>query len=116
MASVHTLDLDALGAELESTITIESRRGRISLYARVDDGTSRGVVFVPFCFYEEAANMLTNPALDPVGKIAEVKYCAVKVYKGGPEPQSMSFGGGVLLPEQQSTAVEQKPEPVEVGV
>jgi formate dehydrogenase major subunit len=115
VASVHPLDLEALGAEPGSTITIESRRGEISLYARADDGTPRGVVFVPFCFYEAAANMLTNPALDPVGKIAEVKYCAVKVSKGGPEPERMSFGGGVLLPEQQSEATARQPEPVEVG-
>jgi formate dehydrogenase major subunit len=121
VASVHPLDLDALDAEPGSTITIESRRGKISLYARADDGTPRGVVFVPFCFYEAAANMLTNPVLDPVGKIAEVKYCAVKVYKGGPEPERLSFGGGVLLPEQQATPLalavsEQTPEPVPAGV
>jgi formate dehydrogenase major subunit len=47
--------------------------------------------------------------LDPFGKIPEFKYCAVKVTKGGPEPAHMSFGGGVLLDEQQ-------PEPVEAAV
>ena len=71
---------------------------------------------MPFCYYEAAANMLTNAALDPFGKIPEFKYCAVKVSKGGPEPNRMSFGGGVLLPEQQSEAPEQLPEPVEAGV
>ena len=55
------------------TLTIESRRGSISLYARADDGMPRGAVFVPFCFYEAAANMLTNPVLDPFGKIPEFK-------------------------------------------
>jgi formate dehydrogenase major subunit len=63
------------------------------------------VVFVPFCFYEAAANMLTNPVLDPFGKIPEFKYCAVRVTSGGPPPDRMSFGGGVLLPGQL-------PEPV----
>jgi formate dehydrogenase major subunit len=105
VASVHPLDLDGLGAAPGGTITIESRRGRISLYARADDGTPRGVVFVPFCYYEAAANMLTNPVLDPFGKIPEFKYCAVKVTLGGPPPDRMSFGGGVLLPERE-------PEPV----
>ena len=61
---------------------MESRRGNISLYARADDGTPRGAVFIPFCFYEAAANLLTNPALDPFGKIPEFKYCAVKVMQG----------------------------------
>ncbi len=115
VASVHPLDLEALGITPGATLTIESRRGRISLYARADDGTPRGAVFVPFCFYEAAANMLTNAVLDPFGKIPEFKYCAVKVSKGGPEPDRMSFGGGVLLPEQQSEAVARNSEPVEVG-
>jgi formate dehydrogenase major subunit len=99
VASVHPLDLEDLHAAPGDVITIASRRGQISLYARADDGTPRGTVFVPFCYYEAAANMLTNPALDPVGKIPEFKYCAVKVTKGGPAPERMSFGGGVLLEE-----------------
>jgi formate dehydrogenase major subunit len=101
VASVHPLDLDELGVLPGATITIASRRGTISLYARADDGTPRGTVFVPFCYYEAAANKLTNPALDPFGKIPEFKYCAVKLTAGGPEPNRMSFGGGQLLPEWQ---------------
>ena len=49
--------------------------------SRADDGTPRGAVFVPFCYYEAAANRLTNPVLDPFGKIPEFKYCAVRVEK-----------------------------------
>ena len=109
VASVHPLDLEALDITPGGILTIESRRGRISLYGRADDGTPRGAVFVPFCYYEAAANKLTNPVLDPFGKIPEFKYCAIKVTKGGPVPERMSFGGGVLLPEHQS-------QPVEVGV
>jgi len=101
VVSVHPLDLEALGVPPGDTMTIESRRGRISLYARADDGMPRGTVFVPFCYYEAAANMLTNPVLDPFGKIPEFKYCAVKITKGGPAPVRMSFGGGVMLPERE---------------
>jgi len=97
VASVHPLDLARLGIEPGETLTIESRRGKISLYARADDGTPRGSVFVPFCYYEAAANMLTNPALDPVGKIPEFKYCAVRLSRDGAVPAHMSFGGGTLL-------------------
>ncbi len=97
VASVHPLDLEDLHAIPGDVVTIKSRRGQISLYARADDGMPRGTVFVPFCYYEAAANMLTNPVLDPFGKIPEFKYCAVKVTKGGDVPQHMSFGGGVLL-------------------
>jgi formate dehydrogenase major subunit len=51
-------------------------------------------MFIPFAFYEAAANRLTNPALDPFGKIAELKYCAVKVQKGGKLEAMSTFGGG----------------------
>jgi formate dehydrogenase major subunit len=70
------------------------------LYARADEGTPPGALFVPFCYYEAAANMLTNPVLDPFGKIPEFKYCAVRVSKGGAPPERLSFGGGTLLEEQ----------------
>jgi formate dehydrogenase major subunit len=97
VASVHPLDLDAFGVAPGGTLTIESRRGSISLYARADEGMPRGSVFVPFCYYEAAANMLTNPALDPFGKIPEFKYCAIKVTAGGVVPERLSFGGGQIL-------------------
>ena len=97
VASVHPLDLEQLRVKPGETLTIASRRGEISLYARADDGMPRGSVFVPFCYYEAAANKLTNPVLDPFGKIPEFKYCAVRVTKGGPLPTRLSFGGGTLL-------------------
>ena len=90
-------DLDAIGAKPGDVVTVESRRGIISLYARADDGTPRGAVFIPFCFYEAAANLLTNPVLDPVGKIPEFKYCAVKVMRGGELMPRSSYGGGQAL-------------------
>jgi len=97
VASVHPLDLELLGVTPGDILTIASRRGSISLYARADDGMPRGAVFVPFCYYEAAANRLTNPVLDPFGKIPEFKYCAVKATPGGPVPERLSFGGGTLL-------------------
>jgi len=94
VASMHPLDLDALGAQPGDVITVTSRRGEIALTARADDGTPRDTIFIPFAFYEAAANRLTNPALDPFGKIAELKYCAVKVEKGGTLEALASYGGG----------------------
>jgi len=102
-ATLHPLDLDAIGAQVGDVVTVESRRGIISLYARADDGTPRGAVFIPFCFYEAAANLLTNPALDPFGKIPEFKYCAVKVMRGGELTPRSSYGGGQALTELQSS-------------
>ena len=66
--------------------------------------TPRGTVFMPFAYVEAAANLLTNAALDPFGKIPEFKYCAVKVSAGGTTPEKLSFGGGVLLPADQPAA------------
>ncbi len=97
VASIHPLDLDAIGARPGDVISVASRRGIVSLYARADDGTPRGAVFIPFCFYEAAANLLTNAALDPIGKIPEFKYCAVKLMKGGELTPRLSYGGGQAL-------------------
>jgi len=83
VASIHPADLAALGVVPGEAITVASRRGTITLHARADDGTPRGTVFIPFCYYEAAANLLTNPKLDPFGKIPEFKYCAVRLSAGG---------------------------------
>ena len=98
-ASMNQGDLDALGLQAGDVITIRSRRGEVAIHVRRDDGTPNGAVFVPFAYYEAAANLMTNAALDPMGKIPEFKYCAVKVTVGGATPEHMSFGGGVLLDE-----------------
>jgi len=99
VASLHPLDLDAIGARAGDIVTVGSRRGEISLYARADAGTPRGAVFIPFCYYEAAANLLTNPALDPFGKIPEFKYCAVRVKPGGKKPGDPGYGKGRTLEE-----------------
>jgi len=91
VASIHPLDLAELGVAPDGMITVASRRGGISLRARADDGTPRGAVFIPFCYYEAAANLLTNPALDPFGKIPEFKYCAVRLTAGGPESPTRGY-------------------------
>ncbi len=102
VASLNSGDLDRLGIRPGDTVTVRSRRGGITLYARADDGTPPGAVFIPFCYYEAAANLLTNPALDPFGKIPEFKYCAVKLVPGGTVGEHLSFGGGQVLAEAQT--------------
>jgi len=86
VALLHPLELARLGLQPGELITIASRRGRVSLYARADEGTPLGVVFVAFCWFEAAVNRLTNPALDPVAKIPEFKVCAVRVSPARPGP------------------------------
>ena len=74
-------DLRDLGARGGDRVRVSTRRGTIELAARADPDVPPGTVFVPFAFVEAAANLLTNPALDPFGKIPEFKYCAAKVEK-----------------------------------
>ena len=78
-ASLHGDELARLGVAPGSLVGIRSRRGRVQVRVRRDDGTPRGTVFMPFAYVEAAANLLTNAALDPFGKIPEFKYCAVAV-------------------------------------
>jgi formate dehydrogenase major subunit len=68
-----------LGIKPGDMVRVTTRRGTVELAARQDDAIPDGVVFIPFAFVEAAANLLTNPALDPFGKIPEFKYCAAKV-------------------------------------
>ena len=90
----HPEDLRQMGVEAGDMVTVSSRRGRISLRARADWGSPRGALFIPFCYYEAAANLLTNPKLDPWGKIPEFKYCAVRLERGGESLPPLSFGAG----------------------
>jgi formate dehydrogenase major subunit len=97
IASIHPLDLAGMGVRPGDVVTIESRRGAVSLYARADDSSPRGAVFMAFCYYEAAINRLTNAALDPFAKIPEFKYCAIRVRPGGGPPVQGSYGGGQAL-------------------
>ena len=78
-ASLHGDELARLGVQPGTLVGIRSRRGMVQVRVRRDDGTPRGTVFMPFAYVEAAANLLTNAALDPFGKIPEFKYCAVAV-------------------------------------
>ncbi len=71
-------DLDRMSIDPGATIRVETRRGTIELMARSDRDVPTGVIFIPFCFTEAAANLLTNPQLDPFGKIPEFKFCAAR--------------------------------------
>ena len=87
---LHPHELKRLGAAPGDLLTVESRRGRVSLWARVDEHMPEGAVFAAFCWAEAAINRLTNPALDPVAHIPEFKFCAVRVRPGGEPPAVLS--------------------------
>ncbi|MEO1196296.1 MAG: formate dehydrogenase subunit alpha [Pseudomonadota bacterium] len=77
--SLHPKTLRRMGLEAGDTVRLTTRRGSIEIMARADRAVSEDCVFMPFAFVEAAANILTNPAVDPFGKIPEFKYAAVRV-------------------------------------
>jgi formate dehydrogenase major subunit len=89
-ASFHPDDLAAFGIRSGDSVELETRRGRLTALARRDMGMPRHTVFIPFCYVEAAANLLTNPALDPFGKFPEFKFCGVRV---SPAPASTEAPG-----------------------
>ncbi|SLN66759.1 Putative formate dehydrogenase [Roseivivax jejudonensis] len=78
-AGMHPATLRELGVAPGGRVRLTTRRGSLEVMARADRNVARDMVFLPFAFVEAAANILTNPALDPFGKIPEFKYSAVRV-------------------------------------
>ncbi len=79
VVSMHPRDIGRMGFQRGEKVTVETRRGAITLTLRADRDVSQGMLFIPFCFGEAPANVLTNPQLDPYGKIPEFKYCAARI-------------------------------------
>ena len=77
--SLHPATLRRMGLEAGDMVQLTTRRGSLRIMARADRAIAPDMVFVPFAYVEAAANILTNPALDPYGKIPEFKYSAVRV-------------------------------------
>jgi formate dehydrogenase major subunit len=77
-AYFHPATLAKIGGRPGGDIRVTTRRGSIVLAARADTNIQEGMIFIPFAYVEAAANILTNPQLDPFGKIPEFKFCAAK--------------------------------------
>ena len=77
--SLHPSTLRQLGVAPGGMVRLSTKRGSVEVMARADRAVAPDMVFLPFAYVEAAANILTNPALDPYGKIPEFKYSAVKV-------------------------------------
>ncbi|MEL7346053.1 MAG: molybdopterin dinucleotide binding domain-containing protein, partial [Pseudomonadota bacterium] len=81
--SLHPRTLRKMGLEAGDTVRLTTKRGSIEIMARADRAVAEDMVFLPFAFVEAAANILTNPAIDPYGKIPEFKFSAVRVEPAG---------------------------------
>ena len=98
LVHAHPADLRGWGVREGTMLNITTRRGSIGLKSRADRDVPRGMIFIPFCFAEAAANLLTNPSLDPDGKIPEFKFCACRV-----EPD-LESGRGIMHLSQGDSA------------
>jgi formate dehydrogenase major subunit len=95
-ASLNPATLGRYGVEPGQTMRVTTRRGSIELTARADRHVQEGTIFIPFAYVEAAANVLTNPQLDPIGKIPEYKYCAVRIEPShGKERPEVEFSRNV---------------------
>jgi formate dehydrogenase major subunit len=88
VASLSRGTFTKLGIKPGDMVRVTTRRGTVELNSRQDDAIPDGVVFIPFAYVEAAANILTNPALDPFGKIPEFKFCAAKVEAAAPRMEA----------------------------
>ena len=79
--SLNPKTLKLMGIEPGKNVRLTTKRGSIVVMARADRAISENMVFIPFAFVEAAANILTNPAVDPYGKIPEFKFSAVRLEK-----------------------------------
>jgi formate dehydrogenase major subunit len=100
VVEINPLDAIEMGLADGDPVRVTSRRGSMLIGARVSERQARGQIFIPFHFREAAANLLTNPRLDPYAKIAEFKISAVRVDpvreggKDGKEKTSKAGKGG----------------------
>jgi formate dehydrogenase major subunit len=76
---LNKYDMEKFNIYPGNKVTISTRRGKIIMNARQDPDVPEGVVFVPFCYTEAAANVLTSSRLDPAAKIPEFKFSAAKI-------------------------------------
>ncbi|MEO0328295.1 MAG: formate dehydrogenase subunit alpha [Pseudomonadota bacterium] len=79
VAAMNGREIAKRGLEPGQMVEVQTRRGTVQAVLRKDRDVADNMVFMPFCFNESPANRLTNPQLDPFGKIPEFKYCAAKV-------------------------------------
>ena len=87
IVSMNRWDMKRMSINAGEEVQVKTKRGSIVIKVRSDKEIPEGMVFIPFCFAEAAANVLTNPQLDPYGKIPEFKFSAASVLKTGPTVQ-----------------------------
>ena len=101
VAFLSPRELHRLNLQPGDKLRLETRRGAVEVDVRADRDVPVGMVFMPFCYAEAAANLLTNPALDPSGKIPEFKFCAARI-----SPVAKPAGSAQASPRERAVEVE----------
>ena len=94
---LHPDDAAAIGVDDGDELLVTSRRGSIRVAARISSRVARRQIFIPMHYREAAANLLTNPALDPYAGIPEFKVCAVRVEAAARRATPGPAAGGRLV-------------------
>ena len=81
VVSMHPRDAKIKGFSKGDWVSVKTRRGEVILQLKFDRDVTQGMLFMPFCYSEAPANFLTNPQLDPYGKIPEFKFSAAAISK-----------------------------------
>ncbi len=79
LVEIHPADAAKFSIDEGQMVKVTSRRGTVDVKAHITGKSPQGTIFMNFHFAETAVNLLTNSALDPIGKIPEYKVCAVKL-------------------------------------
>jgi formate dehydrogenase alpha subunit len=98
---ISPADAQRIGVRSNMPVTVVSRRGKIAVNARVSDTVPEGMIFIPFHYRDVAANLITNPAVDPIAKTPEFKVCAVHVVPAYPESEGGRDAESVRIKEQK---------------
>ena len=81
LLQINPADALSIGVKDNDAVKVFSRRGELELRSKITDMVPKGVVYTTFHFPETSANVLTNSAYDPLGKVPELKFCAVNINK-----------------------------------
>ena len=79
LLEMNPSDAAELGIAEGDRVSLQSRRGTVTAKIKVTPSVNKKMVFMPFHFLENRANILTNPIFDPIAKIPEFKVCAVRI-------------------------------------
>jgi assimilatory nitrate reductase catalytic subunit len=85
---IHERTAERLGIRDSDWVTVRTRRGELTAPALVVKSIRPDTLFIPYHYgHDQAANILTNPVLEPMNKIPEYKVCAAAIALAKKKPE-----------------------------